>query len=179
MRFMIILKGDADYEGGAAPSPEYFAQMHAFNQELTKAGLMLTGEGLQPSAKGARVKFAGTQRIVTDGPFVEAKELVAGFWIWQVRSLQEAIDWVKRIPMPSGDCQTEVEIRELFDIYATAGNERPQLAKFLELLAERRAMLHQQREDIDAVLAEIAFIERDCRRRLKLESGLATSAEGK
>ncbi|MCI0363617.1 MAG: YciI family protein [Phycisphaerales bacterium] len=115
MRFMIVLKGDQDYEDGAMPSEAYFAEMGKFNQQLVQAGLMLAGEGLHPSSKGARIKFSGGKRIVTDGPFAEAKELIAGFWIWQVTSKQEAIDWVKRIPMPAPDTETEVEIRELFE----------------------------------------------------------------
>ena len=113
MRVMIVLKGDEEYEKGALPTEEYFAEMGRFNEQLTKAGLMLAGEGLHPSSRGARVRFAGPKRIVTDGPFAETKELLAGFWIWQVKSMAEAIEWVKRIPMPAADTETEVEIREL------------------------------------------------------------------
>lgn len=115
MRFMIVLKGNAEYEAGATPSEAYFAEMGKFNEELQKAGVMLAGEGLQPSSKAARVKFEGAKRTVTDGPFAEAKELIAGFWIWEVGSKAEAIEWVKRIPMPADDTETEVEIRELYD----------------------------------------------------------------
>lgn len=115
MRFMILLKGDQEYEEGAMPSEAYFAEMGKFNEQLLKAGLMLAGEGLQPSSRGARIKVSGSKRVVTDGPFSEAKELIAGFWIWNVKSKHEAIDWVKRIPMPAADTETEIEIRELFE----------------------------------------------------------------
>ncbi len=123
MRFMIVLKGDAAYEAGAMPSEEFFAEMHRFNDELVKAGVMLAGEGLHPSSRGARVKFSGNKRTVIDGPFAEAKELIAGFWIWQVKSKEEAIEWVKRIPVPREEAErgveSEVEIRELFEMSCT------------------------------------------------------------
>jgi hypothetical protein len=116
MKFMVIIKADKDSEAGQMPSQQLLEEMTAFNEELVKAGVMLAGEGLHPSSKGARVKFSGDKRIVTDGPFPETKELVAGFWIWKVASLQEAIDWVKRIPNPVPGTETEVEIRQVFDI---------------------------------------------------------------
>jgi hypothetical protein len=116
---MILLKGDQEYEDGAMPSEAYFAEMGKFNEQLVKAGLMLAGEGLQPSSRGASVKISGSRRVVTDGPFAEAKELIAGFWIWNVKSKQEAIEWVKRIPMPTLDTDTEIEIRELFETSCT------------------------------------------------------------
>jgi len=100
MRFMVIVKATKNSEAGALPTKRLLAEMGAFNEELSKAGVMLAGEGLQPSSKGARVKFSGNKRTVVDGPFPETKELVAGFWLWQVKSKQEAIEWVKRCPHP-------------------------------------------------------------------------------
>jgi len=114
MRFMILVKATADSEAGILPSEEMFAEMGRFNEELVKAGVMQAGEGLQPSSKGARVRFSGKSRTVIDGPFAETKELVAGFWIWQCASLQEAIEWVKRCPNPMpGD--SEIEVRQIFE----------------------------------------------------------------
>ena len=114
MRFMVMVKATADSEAGLMPSTEMLAEMGRFNEELVKAGVMQAGEGLQPSAKGARVRFSGKNRTVIDGPFAETKELVAGFWIWRCASLQEAIDWVKRCPNPMpGD--SEIEIRQIFE----------------------------------------------------------------
>jgi hypothetical protein len=111
MRFMVIVKANKDSEAGVLPSQELLAEMGKFNEELAKAGVMLAGEGLQASSKGARVKFAGNKRTVTDGPFAETKELVAGFWLWQVRSKDEAIEWLKRAPFRDD----EVEIRQVFE----------------------------------------------------------------
>jgi hypothetical protein len=110
MKFMILVKATKDSEAGKLPTQELLAKMGKFNEELVKAGVMLAGDGLQPSSKGARVKFSGTKRIVTDGPFTETKELIAGFWMWEVASLQEAIDWVKRCPNPH-EGESEIEIR--------------------------------------------------------------------
>ena len=115
MRFMVIVKADKDSEAGVLPSEKLLADMGKFNEELVKAGVMLAGEGLQPSSKGARVRFSGDKRIVTDGPFPETKELVAGFWIWQVKSKQEAIEWVKRCPNPMPGKESEIEIRQIFE----------------------------------------------------------------
>ena len=112
MRFMVIVKANQESEAGVLPSEEILARMGKYNEELAKAGVMLTGEGLQPSSKGARVKFSGGQRTVTDGPFPETKELIAGFWLWQVRSKEEAIEWLKRAPFRNGE---EVEIRQVFE----------------------------------------------------------------
>ena len=112
MRFMIIVKADANSEAGLLPSREILTEMGKFNEELVKAGVMLAAEGLHPTSKGARVKFSGKKRTVTDGPFTEAKELIAGFWLWQVRSKEEAIEWLKRAPFDGG---TEVEIRQVFE----------------------------------------------------------------
>lgn len=112
MRFMIIVKATKDTEAGVLPTTEQLAEMGRFNEELVKAGIMLAGDGLQASSKGARVRFSGGRRTVIDGPFPETKELIAGYWVWNVRSKQEAIDWVKRAPFTDGD---EIEIRQLFE----------------------------------------------------------------
>ena len=114
MRFMVIIKADAKSEAGEMPSERLLNEMGKYNEELVKAGVMLAGEGLHPSSKGARVRFSGTKRTVVDGPFLETKELVAGFWLIQVKSKEEAIEWVKRIPNPDG-ADTEVEIRQVFE----------------------------------------------------------------
>jgi hypothetical protein len=111
MRFMVIVKGNEDTEAGVMPSEALLAEMGRYNEELVNAGIMLAGEGLHPSSKGARVRFSGRERTVIDGPFAEAKELVAGFWLIQARSLDEAIEWVKRAPMED----TELEIRQVFE----------------------------------------------------------------
>ena len=115
MRFMVIVKATKNSEAGTLPSAELLAEMGKFNEELIKAGVMLAGEGLRASSKGARVKFVGEKRTVTDGPFAETKELVAGFWLWKCASLQEAIEWVKRCPHPMPDEVAEIEIRQLFE----------------------------------------------------------------
>jgi hypothetical protein len=114
MRFMIIVKATKDSEAGALPSEELLTAMGKYNEELAKAGIMLAGDGLQPSSMGARVRFSGPKRTVIDGPFAETKELIAGFWMWKVKSKEEAIDWVKRCPNPMpGD--SEIEIRQVFE----------------------------------------------------------------
>jgi hypothetical protein len=112
MRVMVLVKANEDSEAGVLPSAELLSAMGKFNEELVKAGVMLAGEGLQRSAKGKRVRFSGTQRTVIDGPFSETKELIAGFWLWQVKSLDEAVEWLKRAPFDGG---TEVEIRPVFE----------------------------------------------------------------
>jgi hypothetical protein len=114
MRFMVMVKATQDSEQGVMPSEELLAAMGRFNEELAQAGVMLAGEGLQPSSKGARVRFDGASRSVVDGPFAETKELVAGFWIWQCKSLDEAIEWVKRCPNPMPG-PSEIEIRQIFE----------------------------------------------------------------
>ena len=114
MRFMILIKADRDSEAGVMPSEELLAAMGRYNEELVKAGVMLAGEGLHPSSKGARVRFSGEKRTVIDGPFAEAKELIAGFWIFQVASKEEAIEWVKRCPNPMLG-ESEIEIRQVFE----------------------------------------------------------------
>ncbi len=114
MRFMVMIKADKNTEAGVMPSEELLTSMMRYNEELAKAGVLLAGEGLQPSSKGARVRFSGTQRTVIDGPFAETKELIAGFWMLQVKSREEAIEWVKRCPNPlEGD--SEIEIRQVFE----------------------------------------------------------------
>ncbi len=114
MRFMILIKADANSEAGIMPSEQLLADMGRFNEELVNAGVMLAGEGLHPSARGARVRFSGASRDVIDGPFAETRELVAGFWIWRCASLQEAIDWVRRCPNPMPG-ESEIEIRPIFE----------------------------------------------------------------
>ena len=114
MRFMVMVKGNEDTEAGVMPSEEELAAMGAFNEQLVQAGIMLAGDGLHPSSRGARVKFSGDQRTVVDGPFTEAKELIAGYWIIEVKSLEEAIEWVKRVPNPTG-FESEFEIRQVFE----------------------------------------------------------------
>ncbi len=114
MRFMVIVKADAHSEAGEMPGTELLAAMGAYNEELVKAGIMLAGEGLHPSSKGARVRFSGTSRSVIDGPFAETKELIAGFWIWKCASRQEAIEWVKKCPNPQVT-DSDIEIRQIFE----------------------------------------------------------------
>jgi hypothetical protein len=114
MRFMVMVRANADSEAGTMPSQELLEAMGTYNEELVKAGVMLAGEGLQPSSKGARVRFSGPTRTVVDGPFTEAKELIAGFWLFQVRDLDEAIEWVKRCPNPL-EGESEIEIRQVFE----------------------------------------------------------------
>lgn len=114
MRFMVLVKATQDSEAGKMPSHQLLEAMGQFNEELVKAGVMLAGEGLQPTSKGARVRFSGDSRTVTDGPFPEVKELVAGYWMWQCKSLDEAIEWVKRCPNPH-EGESEIEIRQVFE----------------------------------------------------------------
>ena len=114
MRFMILVKADQNTEAGVLPSQELLAEMGKFNEELVKAGVLLAGEGLHPSSRGVRVRFSGKKRTVIDGPFAETKELVAGFWLLQVKSLEEAVEWVKRAPFPE-DSETVLEIRQVFE----------------------------------------------------------------
>ena len=115
MRFMVLVKADKNSEAGVMPEEKLLADMGAFNEELVKAGVMLAGEGLHPSSKGARVRFSGDKRTVIDGPFAETKELIAGFWIFQVKSKDEAIEWVKRAPNPFPGTESEIEIRQVFE----------------------------------------------------------------
>ena len=126
MRFMILVKADKNSEAGVMPSEQMLAERGKFNEELVKAGVMLAGEGLHPSSKGARVKFSGTQRTVIDGPFAETKELIAGFWLWQVKSREEAIEWVKRCPNPMPG-ESEIEIRQVFEAEDFGAEFTPEL----------------------------------------------------
>ena len=136
MRFMVIVKATEDSEAGIMPSEELMAAMGRFNEELVDAGVMLAGEGLQPSSKGARVKFSGSQRSVTDGPFIETKELIAGFWLWEVASLAECVEWVKRCPNPMpGD--SEIEIRQVFEAEDFGDEFTPELREQEERLRAR------------------------------------------
>jgi hypothetical protein len=132
MRFMILIKADEDSEAGVMPSEELLTEMTKFNEELVKAGVMLAGEGLHPSSKGARVLFSGDKRTVVDGPFTEAKELIAGYWLIEVKSMEEAVEWVKRIPNPEGK-DAVVEIRQVFEVDDFGDAATPELRE-----AERR-----------------------------------------
>ncbi len=127
MRFMIIVKATKDSEAGVMPSKQLLAEMGKFNEALVKAGVMLAGEGLQPSSKGARIRFSGSKRTVIDGPFAETKELIAGYWIWQVKSKQEAIEWVKRCPNPMPGEDSEIEIRQVFEAEDFGSEFSPEL----------------------------------------------------
>jgi hypothetical protein len=124
MRFMVIVKANKDTEAGVMPTEEILGAMGKYNEELVKAGVMLAGEGLQPSSKGARVRFSGKERTVIDGPFSETKELIAGYWLWQVRSREEAIEWLKRAPFDGGE---EVELRQVFEMEDFGAEMTPEL----------------------------------------------------
>ncbi len=133
MRVMVIVKATPESEAGQLPSTELLEAMGKYNEELAKAGIMLAGEGLQPSSKGARVRFKGSQRSVVDGPFAETKELIAGFWLWEVRSMEEAIEWVKRCPNPM-EGESEIEIRQVFEADDFGENLTPELREAEERL---------------------------------------------
>jgi hypothetical protein len=139
---MILVKADQNSEAGVMPDEQLLTEMGKYNEELVKAGVMLAGEGLQPSSKGARVRFAGTQRTVIDGPFPEAKELIAGFWIWQVNSLEEAIEWVKRCPNPMFG-ESEIEIRQIFEADDFGAEFTPELREREERLRAQIASKQQ------------------------------------
>ena len=127
MRFMVMIKANHDSEDGVMPSERLLAEMGRFNEELVKAGVMLAGEGLHPSKKGARVRFSGSKRTVVDGPFAETKELIAGYWLWQVKSKEEAIEWVKRCPNPFPGAESEIEIRQVFEAEDFGAEFTPEL----------------------------------------------------
>jgi hypothetical protein len=135
MRFMVIVKATPETEAGVLPDHKTLAEMGKFNEELTKAGVMLAGEGLQASSKGARVRFQGSKRTVIDGPFSETKELIAGFWLWQVRSREEAIQWLKRAPFQEG----EVEIRQVFEAEDFGADFTPDLREQEERIRQQIA----------------------------------------
>lgn len=138
MRFMIIIKATKDSEAGVMPSEQLLTEMGRFNEELVKAGVLLAGEGLHASSKGARVKFSGNKRTVTDGPFVETKELIAGFWLWRCKSKEEAIEWVKRCPNPMQG-ESEIEIRQVFEADDFGAEFTPELRKQEERLRAQAA----------------------------------------
>src|SRR5262249_13376198 len=136
MRVMVIVKADKESEAGALPDTEILTKMGQYNEQLVKAGVMLAGDGLQPTSKGKRVKFAGEKRTVIDGPFTETKELIAGYWIWQVRSMDEAVEWLKRAPFGGGE---EVEIRPVFEAADFGENYTPELRERDQRLREQIA----------------------------------------
>jgi hypothetical protein len=139
MRVMVIVKANAESEAGILPDKELFAKMGKYNEQLVKAGIMLAGDGLQPSSKGKRVRFSGEKRTVIDGPFTEAKELIAGYWLWQVRSIEEAVEWLKRAPFDGG---TEIEIRPIYEAEDLGPGLTPELKeqgrRLREQIAARR-----------------------------------------
>ncbi len=141
MRVMVMIKANEESEAGVMPSEQLLREMGAFNEELVKAGVMLAGDGLKPSSAGARVRFSGSQRTVIDGPFAETKELIAGYWIWQVASLDEAIAWVKRCPNPMG-VESEIEIRPLFEAEDFGEEFTPELREQEERLRAQMEARH-------------------------------------
>ena len=143
MRFMVIVKASKDSEAGIMPSAELLRDMGKFNEELAKSGRLLAAEGLHPSSKGARVMFSGTKRTVIDGPFTEAKELIAGYWLWQCKSMQEAIDWVKRCPNPTG-AEAQIEIRQVFEDEDFGAEFTPELREQERRVREQAQALDQK-----------------------------------
>ncbi|HEY6091361.1 MAG TPA: YciI family protein [Gemmatimonadales bacterium] len=140
MRFLVIVKGNEKYEAGAMPTRQELAEMDKFNDELVKAGIMLAGEGLHPSSKAVRISYSGAKRTLRDGPFAEAKELVAGFWIWQVKSRAEALEWAKRIPFTNGE---EVELRQIFEAEDFGSELTPEMREHDK---QQRAKIEQNRQ---------------------------------
>jgi len=145
MRFMIIVKASKDSEAGKLPSQELLVAMGKYNQDLVSAGVLVGGEGLQPSCKGARVRFSGDRRTVIDGPFPETEELIAGYWLWQVQSKEEAIEWVKRCPNPMPGTEAEIEIRQVFENEDFGAELTPELREQEERLRAQAAQLSQRR----------------------------------
>ena len=143
MRFLVIVKASKDSEAGILPTTEQFAEMGKFNDELVKAGIMLLGEGLKDSSKGSRITYDGKKRTVRDGPFTETKELVAGFWMWQVKSKQEALEWAKRIPFQEG----EVEIRQVFELDDFGDEFTPELREQLRERRQRAAIANDKQRE--------------------------------
>ncbi len=139
MRFMVLVKANKDSEAGVLPDEKLLAEMTKYNEELAKAGVLLAAEGLHPSSKGARVRFSGKQRTVIDGPFAESKELVAGFWLWQVKSKEEAIEWVKRAPNPFPGTESEIEIRQVFEAEDFGSEFTPELRDQEKRIGEQMA----------------------------------------
>jgi hypothetical protein len=146
MRVLVIIKANEDSEAGVMPSEKLLAEMGNFNEELVNAGLMLDGEGLYPSSKGKRVKFSGGNRIVTDGPFAETRELIAGYWIWKVNSIDEAVEWVKRVPFDadSSPSDAEIEIRPIFETEAFGAELTPELREQEDRIRARANELKKQ-----------------------------------
>jgi len=140
MRVMVIVKANEESEAGIMPTEKMLADMGKYNEELVKAGIMLEGEGLHPSSKGKRIKFSGSNRIVTDGPFAETRELIAGFWLWKVRSMEEAVEWLKRAPFDGG---TELEIRQVFEAADFGDEFTPELREQEERTRAAAAKLKQ------------------------------------
>ena len=143
MRVMVIVKANQDSEAGVMPSEQLLTDMGKFNEELVKAGIMLAGEGLHPSSKGKRVRFSGDKRTVIDGPFAETKELIAGFWLWQVKSMDEALEWVKRCPNPMAG-ESEIEIRQVFEAEDFGESLTPELREQDERLRAEAAAKQKQ-----------------------------------
>jgi hypothetical protein len=141
MRFMIIVKASKDSEAGIMPSEKLLTEMGKFNEELVNAGVLLAGDGLHPTSKGARVKFSGNTRTVIDGPFTETKELIAGFWLWNVKSKEEAIEWVKRCPNPHNE-DSEIEIRQVFEAEDFGAEFTPELREQEERVRAKAAKAH-------------------------------------
>jgi len=143
MRVIVLIKASKESEAGEMPSEQLLTDMMKYNEELVNAGVMLAGEGLHPSSKGKRVKFSGAKRIVTDGPFAETKELVAGFWIWRVASIDEAVEWLKKCPNPMPDIEAEIEIRPIFEAEDFGAELTPELRKLEERLRAKSAKLKE------------------------------------
>jgi hypothetical protein len=144
MRFMIMIKATKETEAGVMPDEKMLKEMGAFNEQLVKAGIMLDGEGLQPTSKGARVRYSGSKRSVTEGPFAETKEIVAGFWIWRTKSLNEAIEWAKRCPNPTG-AEGEIEIRQVFETADFGAEYTPELREQGKRVGAEAQKLKQQK----------------------------------
>jgi hypothetical protein len=156
MRFMVLVKANRDTEAGVLPEEKLLREMGEYNEQLVKAGVLLAGEGLQPSSKGARVKFSGKKRTVIDGPFTEAKELIAGFWLIQAKSKEEAIEWVKRAPNPTGE-ESEIEIRQVFE----ADDFGPEFTPELREQEERiRAQVATKQSDAVERTREVGFADK-------------------
>ncbi|HTK97984.1 MAG TPA: YciI family protein [Pseudomonadales bacterium] len=144
MRVMVLIKANSDTEANVMPSEELLTEMGKYNEALVKAGVMLAGEGLHPSSKGKRVRFSGTKRTVIDGPFSETKELVAGFWLWQVKSMEEAVEWIKRCPNPTGT-ESVIELRPVFEAEDFGAELTPELREQEERLRQQAAQLAKGR----------------------------------
>ena len=145
MRVMVIVKADKNTEAGVMPSEQLLKEMGNYNEQLVKAGIMLAGEGLHPSSKGARIKFSGSNRTVIDGPFAETKELIAGYWMWQVKSMQEAIEWAKRCPNPTGE-ESMLEIRPVFESEDFGEEFTPELREQEERLRAQTEQLQKKKK---------------------------------